>query len=102
MKKMANSMDVKIHIDGARIFNALATYGIEPSTISDCYDSMTICLTKGLCCPIGAAVIGPKTLITKLKNIRKGLGGGIWHTGLLSSAGIYALDNLLPEIKKDN
>jgi len=63
---------------------------------------MTICLTKGLCCPIGAAVIGSKELITKLKGIRKGLGGGLWHPGLLTAAGNYALDNLLPEIRKDN
>lgn len=63
---------------------------------------MTICLTKGLCCPIGAVVVGDQPFIASLNNIRKGLGGGIWHTGILSTAGSYALHNLVPEIAKDN
>jgi threonine aldolase len=58
MKKMANEKNVKLHIDGARIFNALDYYKIGAEEISDCFDSMSICLTKGLCCPIGAIVIG--------------------------------------------
>lgn len=57
---------------------------------------MTICFTKGLCCPIGAAVIGPKDIVRRLKGIRKSLGGGIFHTGLLTTGAEYAIDNLLP------
>jgi threonine aldolase len=63
---------------------------------------MTVCFAKGLNCPVGGAVIGSKELIIKLKNIRKGLGGGLWHPGILTRAANYALDHLLPEIKKDN
>lgn len=102
IKKLAEENNVKVHVDGARIFNALATYNIEGKELSDTFDSMTICLTKGLSCPIGAAVIGSKQLIKELKNIRKGLGGGLWHPGILTAAGNYALDHLLPEIKLDN
>jgi threonine aldolase len=61
-----------------------------------------VCFTKGLNCPIGAAVIGTKELIIRLKNIRKGLGGGLWHPGLLTTAADYALKHSLPDIKKDN
>ncbi len=93
---------MKVHIDGARIFNALATYNLEGKDISDCFDSMTLCFTKGLCCPIGAALVCSKENVKKLKNIRKSLGGGILHSGILSNGIEYALDNLLPEVKKDN
>lgn len=57
---MAEESNVKVHIDGARIFNALSTYGIEAKDFSDYFDTMTLCFTKGLCCPIGAAVVGDK------------------------------------------
>lgn len=60
IKKMAEQSNVKVHIDGARIFNALSTYGIQAKDFSEYYDTMTLCFTKGLCCPIGAAVVGDK------------------------------------------
>lgn len=96
IKKIAEEGKVKVHIDGARIFNALATYKIEAKDISDCFDSMTLCFTKGLCCPIGAAVVCSKENVLKLKNIRKSLGGGVLHSGILSNSFEYALDYLLP------
>ncbi len=102
IKRLAEDNKVAVHIDGARIFNALATYGLEAKDISDCYDSMTLCFTKGLCCPIGAAIVGSRDNIKRLKNIRKSLGGGLLHTGILTNAIEYALDHLLPEIKLDN
>lgn len=63
---------------------------------------MTLCFTKGLCCPIGAAIVCSQEHVQRLKNIRKSLGGGILHSGILSNSFEYALDNLLPEISKDN
>lgn len=63
---------------------------------------MTICLTKGLACPIGAVVIGCKADILKMKNLRKALGGGLWHPGLLTAAATYSLKHILPEISRDN
>jgi threonine aldolase len=63
---------------------------------------MTICLTRGLGCPIGAVVIGSISEIVKIKNIRKALGGGLWHPGLLTAAAAYSLQHILPEIPKDN
>lgn len=99
---MAESLSLKVHIDGTRIFNALAHYSLQPKDISDCYDTLTICLAKGLGCPIGACVVGSKAEIVKLKSLRKALGGGLWHPGLLTAAGAYALEHILPEIPKDN
>jgi len=99
---MADEHKVAVHMDGARIFNALAAYGLEPSSISDCYDTMTLSFTKGFCCPIGAAVLGSVDHIRRLKNIRKSLGGGMLHTGILTNGMGYALDHLIPEFKKDN
>lgn len=63
---------------------------------------MTLCFTKGLCCPIGATVVCSKDHVQRLKNIRKSLGGGVLHSGILSNSFEYALDNLLPEIGRDN
>lgn len=91
-----------VHIDGARIFNALDTYGIDAKEISDCYDTMSLCFTKGLCCPIGGAILGTAQHIKRLKNIRKSLGGGLMHSSIISNGIDYALDHLLPEIRKDN
>ena len=85
-----------------RIFNALAYLNIKASDIADCYDTLSVCLSKGLCCPLGAIMVGSHADITKLKHIRKGLGGGIWHLGLIAAAADYALENMLPVIKKDN
>lgn len=82
---------MSVHIDGARIFNALAHYNCKPIDLTNVFDSMSICLTKGLCCPIGSIVIGPTEFISRLKSVRKGLGGGIWHNGLLSIGGLYSL-----------
>jgi threonine aldolase len=96
IRKIANETNVKIHMDGARIFNALETYKLEAKDISDLYDTMTLCFTKGLCCPIGGAILCNKEDVKKLKNIRKSLGGGIMHSGIISNSCEYALDHLLP------
>ena len=64
--------------------------------VSDLYDSMTICLSKSLCCPTGAVVVGKKDFVTQLRFIRKALGGGMRQVGILCGAGIYALENLVP------
>ena len=91
-----------LHIDGARIFNALAKYNCKPSDLSGMYDSMTICLSKALSCPTGAIVVGKKDFVHQLRFIRKSLGGGMRQIGVLCAAGIYALDYMIPEVKKDN
>jgi threonine aldolase len=63
---------------------------------------MSLCFTKGLCCPIGGAILGTKEHIKRLKSIRKSLGGGLMHNAILSNGIEYALDHLMPQIKKDN
>lgn len=63
---------------------------------------MTICLSKSLCCPTGAVVVGKKKFIDQLRVIRKSLGGGMRQIGILCAAGLYALDHIVPEVAKDN
>ena len=78
-------------IDGARILNAIAHYGCNPKQISKYCDVMTMCLSKGLCCPFGSLVFGSNESIKKAKHIRKSLGGGMRQVGIIGAAGLYAL-----------
>jgi len=63
---------------------------------------MSICLSKGLGCPFGAVILGTKAEVVQLKQLRKALGGGLWHNGLIAAAGSYALKHMVPEVEKDN
>lgn len=96
---MAEELGLKVHIDGTRIFNALAHYKLEPKDISDCYDTMYVNFEKGLCCPVGGAIIGSKSEVDKLFLLRKGLGGGFFNMGIVAAAEAYALDHLIPLVK---
>ena len=70
--------------------------------MNDCYDTMTLCMSKGLCCPMGAAVITSAEIASRLKVIRKSIGGGLWHYTIIAAAGNYALDHTVSGIKTDN
>lgn len=78
-------------IDGARILNATAYYNINPVEISQYCSIMTMCLSKGLCCPFGSLVFGSKEVIQRARQIRKSLGGGMRQIGIIGAAGMYAL-----------
>jgi len=94
--------NVHLHIDGARIFNAIAAYKCKPADLSEYYDSLTICFSKSLCCPTGAVVLGDRDFINKLRYIRKSLGGTMRQTGVLTAAGLWALEHMTVEVEKDN
>lgn len=91
-----------IHNDGARVFNALAENGADPKEYGSLFDSISICLSKGLGAPVGSVLIGSKTFIKKARRVRKVFGGGMRQAGYLAAAGIYALDHHVEELKRDH
>ncbi|MEI6412219.1 MAG: GntG family PLP-dependent aldolase [Bacteroidota bacterium] len=91
-----------LHLDGARIFNALAETGDTPQTIGATVDSISICLSKGLGAPVGSVLIGSKDFIADARRVRKALGGGMRQAGYMAAAGIYALDHQVERLKEDH
>lgn len=96
----ANSL--KLHLDGARIFNALLHTGDSAKEYGKYFDTVSVCLSKGLGCPVGSLLLGNKAIIKQAKRYRKSMGGGMRQAGFLAAAGIYALDNHIERLKDDH
>jgi threonine aldolase len=90
------------HLDGARIFNAIVENTYAPADIGKLFDSVSICLSKGLGAPVGSLLLGDKEFIRKARRVRKVFGGGMRQAGYLAAAGIYALDNNIQRLKEDH
>ena len=99
---LCQSEGLKLHLDGARIFNALVETREQPADIGHLFDSVSICLSKGLGAPVGSLLIGNQDFIKKARRVRKVLGGGMRQAGYLAAAGIYALDHHIERLKLDN
>ena len=91
-----------MHLDGARIFNAAAALGVDVSQLSEPVDSVTFCLSKGLCAPVGSILCGTEEFIRRARRLRKQLGGGMRQAGILAAAGIYALDHMVEHLPEDH
>lgn len=102
LKKMANNESIPVHLDGARLWNALEVYSEQPSQIAACADSLSVCLSKGLGAPMGSLLVGNKEFIKKARRIRKVLGGGMRQTGYISSTGLIALEGFHQGILKED
>lgn len=93
---------IKLHLDGARIFNASVETGISLRDYSKFFDSISFCFSKGLGCPVGSIICGDKEFIGRARKWRKILGGGMRQAGILAAAAIYALDNNVSRLKSDH
>jgi threonine aldolase len=93
---------LKLHIDGARIFNAAAALGCEVKDLAGPADSISFCLSKGLCAPAGSLLCGSREFIARARKTRKMLGGGMRQTGILAAAGIVALEQIAPRLHEDH
>jgi threonine aldolase len=91
-----------LHLDGARIFNAAVHLGVPVTGISQYFDSVSVCLSKGLGAPVGSVLCGSKALIGRARRWRKVVGGGMRQAGLLAAAGIYALERNVERLAKDH
>jgi threonine aldolase len=93
---------LKLHLDGARIFNAAAALGIPASELTELVDSVTFCLSKGLCAPVGSLLCGTEDFIRRARRARKQLGGGMRQAGILAAAGIVALESMVDRLAEDH
>ncbi len=93
---------MKLHLDGARIFNALAATGDSAKEYGQYFDGISVCLSKGLGAPVGSVLLGSKETIKYARRIRKVMGGGMRQAGFLAAAGIYALDHHVERLKEDH
>lgn len=102
IQKISKDNNLAYHLDGARLFNALVAKNENPKQYGNLFDTISICLSKGLGAPIGSLLIGNKEHIQKALRIRKLLGGGMRQVGFLAAAGIYALDNHIERLAEDH
>ena len=100
--KVAREKDCKLHMDGARLFNAVAASGTDPARMVRDFDTISICLSKGLGAPVGSVLVGSKDDLAQAHRWRKMFGGGMRQAGTIASAGIYALENNIERLSEDH
>ncbi|MGI6697420.1 MAG: low-specificity L-threonine aldolase [Clostridiales bacterium] len=93
---------IPVHLDGARIYNAAAYLGVEAREIAKYCDSVNVCLSKGLCAPVGSVLAGSREFIERARKFRKMLGGGMRQAGILAAAGIIAIEKMSKRLKDDH
>ena len=100
--ELARRNGLRLHVDGARIFNAAAALGVPVDTLAAPADSVTFCLSKALCAPVGSVLCGSAEFIRRARRIRKQLGGGMRQAGILAAAGIVALETMPGRLVEDH
>ena len=99
---LAREKFLPVHLDGARLWNAAAAAGVALADFASCADTVMVCLSKGMGCPIGSLLAGPAELISNAWSVRKRLGGGMRQVGVLAAAGLWALDHNLARLGEDH
>lgn len=102
IRKICDKNNLGFHLDGARIWNALVAKREDPKKYGEIFDTISVCLSKGLGTPMGSVLIGKKEIMQKAMRVRKVLGGGMRQIGFMAAAGIYALDNHLERLSEDH
>jgi threonine aldolase len=98
----ARECGFRVHLDGARIWNAAVALGVPPSALAKGVDTVMSCLSKGLCAPVGSVLASSRERIEEARRARKLLGGGMRQAGILAAAGLVALDTLVPRLAEDH
>ena len=102
IRKVADKHSLGYHLDGARLWNALVAKQESAKQYGELFDTISVCLSKGLGCPVGSVLIGKSELMKGALRVRKILGGGMRQVGYLATAGLYALDNHIERLEKDH
>jgi len=102
IRNVCNKNQLALHLDGARLWNALIAKNESALQYGQVFDSISVCLSKSLGCPVGSLLVGSSSFIKKARRVRKVFGGGMRQAGFLAAAGIYALDNHLERLKIDH
>ncbi len=102
VQELAVERGLPVHLDGARLFNAVVASGLPAHEIACFADSVSFCLSKGLAAPIGSLVAGGRQFIARVRRLRKMVGGGMRQAGFIAAAGIYALDHMIDRLAEDH
>ena len=102
LRKLVDKYNLKYHLDGARLWNASVASGISLSEYASYFDSVSVCLSKGLGAPIGSVIAGTKDFITEAFRVRKAWGGGMRQVGVIAAAGLYAVQNNIERLSEDH
>lgn len=102
IRKACEKYSLSLHLDGARLFNALVARKESPADYGKLFHSISVCLNKGLGCPIGSLLLGDKSFIKKARRVRKVFGGGMRQAGFMAAAGMYALQNHVERLEEDH
>ncbi len=102
VKEVCLTNNLRLHLDGARLFNAIIEKKESPKDYGEIFDSISICLSKGLGAPVGSILLGTKEFIKKARRVRKVFGGGMRQAGFLAAAGIYAIENNIERLAYDH
>ncbi len=102
IRELCNENNLAYHLDGARLWNAIVAGKHSPKDFGGIFDTISVCLSKGLGCPVGSVLLGSRELMDKALRIRKVLGGGMRQAGYLAAAGIYALDHHIERLETDH
>ncbi|MGE1090699.1 low-specificity L-threonine aldolase [Pseudomonas zeae] len=101
-RRFTQDKGLQLHLDGARLYNAAVKLGVDAREITQYFDSVSVCLSKGLGAPVGSVLCGSEQLIGKARRLRKMVGGGMRQAGLLAAAGLYALDHNVDRLADDH
>jgi len=102
IKEVCSQNNLKLHLDGARLFNAIVAKNETPAQYGEAFDSISICLSKGLGAPVGSVLIGERDFIKKARRTRKVFGGGMRQAGFIAAAGIFALEHNIERLAEDH
>lgn len=102
IRDLALQENIALHLDGARLWNASVATGISPKEYAGYFDSVSVCLSKGLGAPVGSVIAGSSRFVEEARHYRKLFGGGMRQAGILAAAGLYALDNNIARLKEDH
>lgn len=102
IRKVCDEHSLQLHLDGARLFNAVVAREETPAQFGELFHSISVCLNKGLGCPIGSVLLGSAAFIKKARRVRKVMGGGMRQAGYMAAAGLYALEHHVARLKEDH
>lgn len=102
LSSICKTRGIKMHMDGARVFHAAEYLKVPVSRVARDFDSVTFCLSKSLCAPVGSIIVGSSEFIEYARCMRKGLGGGMRQVGILAAAGLIALEDIVPKLGNDH
>jgi threonine aldolase len=102
IREFTKAIGIKMHLDGARIWNAWVATGIHPREYAQYFDSVSVCFSKGLGAPVGSAIVGSEEMIKRARRFRKIFGGGMRQAGIIAAGALYALEHNVERLKEDH